>query len=39
MGDEGGFPLVAFLDADIVISPAYVKLGEDLGISKFVNEV
>ena len=39
VGDEGGFPLVAFLDSDIVISPLYIKLGEDLGIFKFVNEV
>ena len=30
--DEGGFPLVAFLYSDIVISPLYVKLGEDLGV-------
>ena len=39
VGDEGGFPLVAFLDSDIVISPSYIKLGEDLGIFKFVDEV
>ena len=39
MSDEGSFPLVAFLYSDIVISPLYVKLGEDLGIFKFVNEV
>ena len=39
VGDEGGFPLVAFLNSDIVISPSYIKLGEDLGIFKFVNEV
>ena len=39
MGDEGGFPLVAFLNLDIVISPLYVKLGEDLGVFKFVDEV
>ena len=39
MGDEGGFPLVAFLDSDIVISPSYIKLGEDLGVFKFVDEV
>ena len=32
VGDEGGFPLVAFLYLDIVISPSYVKLGEDLGV-------
>ena len=39
VGDEGGFPLVAFLDSDIVISPSYIKLVEDLGVFKFVNEV
>ena len=39
VGDEGGFPLVTFLYSDIVIPPSYVKLGEDLGVFKFVNEV
>ena len=39
VGDEGSFPLVAFLDSDIVISPSYIKLGEDLGVFKFVDEV
>ena len=39
MGDKGSLPLVAFLNSDIVVSPSYVKLGEDLGIFKFVNEV
>ena len=39
MGDEGGLPLVAFLYLDIVISPSYIKLGEDLGVFKFVDEV
>ena len=39
MGDEGSFPLVTLLYLDIVISPSYVKLGEDLGVFKFVDEV
>ena len=39
VGDEGGFPLVTFLNSDIVISPSYIKLGEDLGVFKFVDEV
>jgi hypothetical protein len=26
--DEGAFPLVLFLDSDIVVSPTYIKLGE-----------
>ena len=39
VGDEGGFPLVAFFYSDIVISPSHIKLGEDLGVFKFVDEV
>ena len=39
VGNEGGLPLVAILDLDIVISPLYVKLGKDLGIFEFVDEV
>ena len=39
MGDESGFPLVAFFYSDIVISPSYIKLGEDLGIFELVDEV
>ena len=39
MGDEGGLPLVAIPDSDIVISPLHIKLGKDLGILKFVDEV
>ena len=39
VSDEGGFPLVAFLYSDVVISPSYIKLGEDLGVFQFVNEV
>ena len=39
VGDEGGFPLVTFLDSDIVISPSHIKLGEDFGIFKFVDEI
>ena len=37
--DEGGFPLVAVLDANIVIPPANVKLSEQFGVLKFVDEV
>ena len=39
VGNEDSLPLVAFLDSDIVISPLYIKLGEDLAIFEFVNEV
>ena len=31
--------MVSVSDSDVVISPLYVKLGEDLGIFEFVNEV
>ena len=31
--------MVSVLDSDIVISPLYIKLGEDLGVFKFVDEV
>ena len=37
VGDEGCFPLVPFLDTNIVVSPSYVKLGEDLCIFEFVD--
>ena len=37
--DEGGFPLVAVFDADIVISPMDVELGEQFGVLEFVDEV
>ena len=39
VGNESGFPLVSILDLDVVISPSYVKLGEDLGVFEFVDEV
>ena len=32
VGDEGSFPLVTFLDSNIVISPAYIELGKDFSI-------
>ena len=28
-GFEGGFPFVALLDSDVVVSPSYVKLGKE----------
>ena len=31
--------MVAFLDADIVVSPSNVKLSKDLGVLEFVDEV
>ena len=39
VGDEGSFPLVTFLYSDIVISPLHIKLGEDFGVFKFVDEI
>ena len=33
VSDEGRLPLVAILDADIVISPPNIEFGEDLGVS------
>ena len=32
VGDEGRFPLVAILDADIVVPPMDVELGEMVGV-------
>ena len=37
--DEGGLPLVAILDADVVVSPLDVKLSKQFGVLEFVNEV
>ena len=39
MDDEGHFPLVSISDADVVVSPLNIELGEDLGIFHLVNEV
>ena len=39
VGDEGSLPLVALLDTDIVISPLYIKLCEDLGVFEFVDAI
>jgi hypothetical protein len=38
VGDECGFPLVTFPNPDIVVSPVYIKLGEDLGVLDLVDE-
>ena len=37
-GNEGGFPLVFLLDANVVVSPANVKLGEQGGLLHVINE-
>ena len=37
-GNEGSFPLVFFMNADVVIAPSDVKLHEEGGIFHVVNE-
>ena len=37
-GDEGGFPLVFFMNADVVIAPSDVKLCEEGGILHVIDE-
>ena len=37
-GYEGGFPLVFLSEADVVVFPTYVKLGEDGGVFHVVDE-
>ena len=32
MSNEGCLPLISFFYLDVVISPAYVEFGEDLGV-------
>ena len=39
MGDEGGFPLVAISDADIVIPLLDIKFSEEFGVFELVDEV
>ena len=39
MHDEGGFPLVPVFDANVVISPVDIKLGEKFGVLELVDEV
>ena len=34
-----GFPLVALFDADIIVSPSDIELGENLGFLEFIDEV
>ena len=37
-GDESGFPLIFFLDANVVISPTNVEFGEQSGFFHVVDE-
>ena len=39
VGDKGCLPLVSFLDANIVVTPSYVKLSKNFGILEFVYKV
>jgi hypothetical protein len=39
MSDEGTFPLISVLDADIVVAPSNVEFGEDLSSFEFIDEV
>ena len=39
MGDEGCFPLVSILNANVVVSPLNIEHGKDLGILDLVDEV
>ena len=39
MGDKGSLPLVSILDPDVVITPANIKLGEDLSSFELVHEI
>ena len=39
VSDEGRFPLVSISNADVVVSPSDVKLGEDFGIFYLIDEV
>jgi hypothetical protein len=36
---EGGRPLIALSDADIIVSPSYVKLGEVLRALESMDEI
>ena len=36
-GDKCGFPLILFVNADVVVSPSNIKLGEQSGILHVIN--
>src|SRR5713101_1853083 len=36
---EGSFPFITFLDSNIILSPSYIELGEDLHILQFINDI
>jgi hypothetical protein len=39
MSDEGTFPLISVLDADVVIAPSNIEFDEDLSSFEFIDEV
>lgn len=39
VGDEGCFPLICFLNSDIVVTPPNIKLDEDLGFRQMVDNI
>ena len=38
VGLEGGFPFIAFFDANIIIALAEVQFGEDFSSFEFINQ-
>ena len=38
-GYEGSFPLILLTKADVVVSPTYVKFGENSGVFHIINEL
>jgi hypothetical protein len=36
---EGGLPLIALLDADIIVSPSYIELGEVSRTLESIDEI
>ena len=39
MSDESCFPLIAIFDANVIVSPPNVELGEDSGVFDLVDKV
>ena len=37
--DEGSLPLITLFDSNVIISPSYIKLGEERELAEIVNEV
>ena len=39
MGDEGGFPLMFILDADVIVSPSDIKFDENFCPLEIIDEI